>query len=331
MRCRAASLVPADRPTFAHPLRTLRRAARGLRTPRSDVGQSPGARPAPCPRVRRLVPPLAAYFVVAYAVSWAFWAPAVLAQTGWIAPVPSRYLHLLGGLGPMLAAIALTARISGRAALANLARRCVTGGPWLAVALLIPAALFVLAAVIVSVGYGEAIDWRNVGRSTELPELPRPAYWLATLVFYGFGEEVGWRGFALPRLRLRASALRASVVLAFAWAGWHLPLFVFADGLSSLGPAGAAGWFVSLVLGSILLTWLFEASAGSVGAVALFHASLDIFITSPVTAGDEIANVMGALLTVGALGLATVMALGTATRRQERNVDAQPGMDSFVP
>ena len=78
-----------------------------------------------------------------------------------------------------------------------------------------------------------------------------------------------------------------------------MPLFAFSPGLSNLGLAGAGGWLVSVVLGSILLTWLFNSSGGSIGAVALFHAVLDIFISSPVAA--PLPNVMGALLTVGTL------------------------------
>lgn len=91
---------------------------------------------------------------------------------------------------------------------------------------------------------------------------------LANLVFYGFGEEVGWRGFALPCLQGRSSALRASALLAIGWAGWHLPLFAFSPGLSGMGAGGVAGWLVSLLLGSIVLTWLFNSTGGSIAAVA---------------------------------------------------------------
>lgn len=248
--------------------------------------------------------PLVAFFIVAYAISWALWSPAVLARFGWIGPVPSRYLHLLGGLGPMVAAIAMTAAIRERSALAHLGRRCVGGGRWLLVAVLIPAVLFFLATAIVGWFYGETIEWTSIGRSTEFPEMSRPVYWLANLVFYGFGEEVGWRGFALPRLQSRASALRASLLLALAWAGWHLPLFAFSEGLSSLGLAGTVGWLISLGLGSVLLTWLFNSTGGSIAAVALFHAALDVFITSPIA--TALPNVMGALLTVGTLLLVPI-------------------------
>jgi CAAX protease family protein len=142
-----------------------------------------------------------------------------------------------------------------------------TGGRWIVVAILIPAGLFLIATTSIAVTTGAAIEWRNVGASTEFPDWPRSVYWLANVVFFGFGEEVGWRGFALPRLQSHASALHASLVLAAGWAGWHLPLFAFGPGLSTLGLAGSVGWLMSLALGSILLTWLFNASVGSIGAV----------------------------------------------------------------
>jgi hypothetical protein len=52
------------------------------------------------------------------------------------------------------------------------------------------------------------------------------------------------------------------------------------------------------------LTWLFNASGGSIGAVALFHAALDVFITSPVA--PALPNAMGALLTIGTIILIPV-------------------------
>ena len=199
----------------------------------------------------------------------------------------------------MLAAMIVTSLTEGQSGLTRLAKRCAAGGLWIIVAILIPAGLFLLATAIIALFYGAPIEWSSVGRSTEFPELPRSIYWLANVFFYGFGEEVGWRGFALPRLQSHTSALWASLLLAVGWAGWHVPLFAFSSGLSNLGLAGAGGWLLSVVLGSILLTWLFNSSGGSIGAVALFHAALDIFISSPVAA--PLPNVMGATLTVGTL------------------------------
>lgn len=258
--------------------------------------------------------PVLWFFGLAYAVSWVLWFPAVLASFGWIGPIPARYLHLAGGLGPMVAAMIVASLTEGRPGLTRLAKRCAAGGRWVIIAVLIPAGLFLLATGIIALVYGAPIEWTNVGRSTEFPEFPPSIYWLANVVFYGFGEEVGWRGFVLPRLQSHNSALRASLLLAVAWAGWHIPLFAFSPGLSSLGLAGSGGWFLSVVLGSILLTWLFNSSGGSIGSVALFHAVLDIFFGSPVAA--DVPNVMGALLTVGTLLLIPTVGARDLSRRQ---------------
>jgi membrane protease YdiL (CAAX protease family) len=39
-------------------------------------------------------------------------------------------------------------------------------------------------------------------------------------------EEAGWRGFALPRLQEKHSALGSSLFLGFLWACWHLPFYL---------------------------------------------------------------------------------------------------------
>ena len=85
-----------------------------------------------------------------------------------------------------------------------------------------------------------------------------------------------------------------------------------------MGIAGAVGWLVSLVTGSILLTWLFNRSGGSVLAVALFHGVLDIVMTSPVT--GPLPSVMGAIITI--VGLAIPLVLGRANLSRNARVRA---------
>ena len=262
---------------------------------------------------RLLGRPLLFFFVLANLFSWTAWAPLAAAGLDWTTIRFSPYLHLLGGLGPLLAALVVTAACDGRAGLTRLFKACITVRGrlgWVAFAVAAPILLFVVSAALLRVTGQAEVAWANIGRSVEYPALSRGVYWLANVLFYGFGEEVGWRGFALPRLQARTRPLTSALLIGAAWAAWHLPLFAFAGGLSSMGIAGAVGWLFSILTGSILMTWLFNASRGSILAVALFHGVLDIVMTSPVK--GPLPSVMGAAITV--LGLAAAFMLTRQTR-----------------
>ena len=66
-----------------------------------------------------------------------------------------------------------------------------------------------------------------------------------------------------------------------------------------------AGWLFSLVTGSMLMTWLYNRSRGSVLAAAAFHGVLDILMGSPVK--GPLMSTMGAL--IGVAGCAAGVAL----------------------
>ena len=216
----------------------------------------------------------------------------------------------------MCAALLVTWGSGDRGALQRLRDRSLTirgGGLWVAAAFLLPAALFAVSLVVLAIFDGSPVSWNRMGASTEYPEMPLPIFWLANVVCYGFGEEVGWRGFALPRIQTRRSALSSALLLGLAWAGWHLPLFTFSEGLSRLGIGGTAGWLMSILTGSVLMAWFFNSSGGSVLAVAIFHGVLDIFMTSPVA--PSVATAMGAILTIGTIALVPLFGPSNLARR----------------
>jgi membrane protease YdiL (CAAX protease family) len=267
--------------------------------------------------------PLLAFFLVSILFSWIVWAPLTAAGLGWTRLRFSPYLHLIGGLGPLIAAIVVTYACDGRAGLNRLLERCISvrgRRRWIVLAVAGPVLLFVGSAVALRVfGLGPVV-WADVGRSVEYPALSSGAYCVANVLFYGYGEELGWRGFALPRIQARRNALTSAMLVGAAWAAWHLPLFAFAGGLSSMNGAAFAGWLFSIFTGSILMTWLFNASRGSVLAVALFHGVLDVLMTSPVHAA--LPSIMGAIITV--YGLAIVVVLGAENlARTQRIQDSQ--------
>ena len=142
----------------------------------------------------------------------------------------------------------------------------------MAAALLLPAALFAVSLVVLAIFDGSPVSWNRMGASTEYPEMPLPIFWLANVVCYGFGEEVGWRGFALPRIQTRRSALSSALLLGLAWAGWHLPLSTFSEGLSRLGIGGTAGWLMSILTGSVS-RWLGSSNSSGGSVLAVAHLS----------------------------------------------------------
>ncbi|MGB2965559.1 MAG: CPBP family intramembrane glutamic endopeptidase [Anaerolineales bacterium] len=95
---------------------------------------------------------------------------------------------------------------------------------------------------------------------------------LGMAFFYQFffanvlGEEVGWRGFALPRMQARINPLFASLIIAAFWFPWHLPLKL---GNPDIIPM--LFYALSFIPTSILLTWIYNRTKGSILAVGIAH------------------------------------------------------------
>ena len=83
-----------------------------------------------------------------------------------------------------------------------------------------------------------------------------------------FGEETGWRGFALPLLQRRYGALAAALLVTPIWALWHLPYFFTVTTYRGFAPVGYVGFVFGLACGSIVLTWLYNGTGGSILACA---------------------------------------------------------------
>ena len=95
----------------------------------------------------------------------------------------------------------------------------------------------------------------------------------------GLGEELAWRGFVLPRLLSRHNALVASLILGVIWALWHLPL-VWTEG-NAMYHQPVWLLLVDIPAKSILFTWVFLHTRGSVLLAMLFHGATNVFIVSP--------------------------------------------------
>ena len=232
--------------------------------------------------------PTVSFFVLAYAISWAFWIPMLLSGAR-VAPGSST-THFPGLLGPALAALVVQLVCHGVAGARELWRRMtlVSRPAWRFWAYSLSPLGFLAIAFVVLLFRGAALPpASDFARYSGLPELGLPLVVLLAILFSGYGEELGWRGFALDRLQSRFGPLGGAIVLAGLWAGWHLPAFGFIQTYREMTlPMIVGGFLLGITCGSIVLARVVHQTGGSVLAAALWHATYNL--TSATSAGGGV-------------------------------------------
>lgn len=228
------------------------------------------------------------YFIgITYLLSWSSWL--ILIWSGQI----HQPLFWLAGFGPSLAALLVTAVRRGWKGIDKLVfpRLKVKAGWYLFSLLGTP--LIMLSALLLHILLGGELPryLDSLHPVTSLEQWPGVIIvFLYILVFSGLGEEIGWRGFCLPRLLGVTSPILASLVLGLIWAAWHLPLFWLPGTVQSQLPLS---WFLLQILGAtILYTWIYLKTKGSLLAAILFHtsgnASLGLLPMMPLDNGGSL-------------------------------------------
>jgi CAAX protease family protein len=202
---------------------------------------------------------LVLFFALAFPLSWYGWIIALVKGTT-SGPNP---------LGPLVAALIVTALTEGRMGIKDFLKRLVrwrVGLRWYAVVFLLPVlCCFVSAGIALATG-------------AKLQSLPKDLSFLEELVskfififlFIGLGEEPGWRGYAIEKLQKLYSPLRSSLILAPIWALWHLPLM----GLE-FSPPIIPAFLLSVFGATIVLTLVYNGTRGSVLLCMLMHSTVN--------------------------------------------------------
>jgi membrane protease YdiL (CAAX protease family) len=232
--------------------------------------------------------PLFSFFTMAYAFSWITLVPFILSEWGILPPagIWKVFFVLNPFTGPTLAAFIMVRITEGKAGWQAMRRRIRQAhAGW-------KCYLFILVGVpaVILLGIlalpGAAASFTGV-----TPAFFARYPFLFVLVFFGggpLGEEIGWRGFALPRLQARYGALRASLILGVLWTFWHLPHFLTSaqrggpgSGLSLLY-VNLPIFFVLVMSLTMIFTWIFNRTGGSVFIAILLHTSINAFGTAVV-------------------------------------------------
>lgn len=237
------------------------------------------------------------FYVIACAISWTIWLPVMLEGLGftdWLAPYDPEWFYKLaygrglsttdlltigGGFGPLIAAVWVTWRYHGAAAVKRLFARALPpriSWHWYLIAFSIPLVYHSLGGLVeMAKGHPFPI---GIPRAPGVATMTVSAflYSVATMTVFIILEELGWRGVMQPALQRRRSALWAAVIVGIAWAYWHLPFFINLNYLASgslsnavLMTAATPIFTISL---TILLGWVLNSTSGSVFLCMLTHA-----------------------------------------------------------
>lgn len=219
--------------------------------------------------------PVVWFYILAFSISWLGWIPTVLGSHG-IAPFDRPYfqfLLILPAVGPALAAVIVTQAAYGKAQVRNLLKALIqwrVSLVWYLVAVFGPI-VFLLAGQVIT---------KLLGFSAKQPKsqddlIPLVISAFVMSLFSNPWEEIGWRGFALPHLQKRYTALVATLIVGILWGAWHLPLFFWAGNPMAEYPF--LPWFISTIAVTFVYTWLYNSTKGSLLLVSVFHVALNTF------------------------------------------------------
>jgi uncharacterized protein len=227
--------------------------------------------------------PLTFYFLLAYAGTWVVTVPFALSANGvGFLPfgVPDGSVIFVSAvwvfLGPTLAAFIVTGTTEGRAGIRSLMHRYAlwrVGLRWYLVVLLGPPVIILLATIVLP---GALASFQTLA---PLQPLLLLVSFPIVLIFGGaLFEEGGWRGFALPRLQRLHGPLVGSLILAPLWACWHLPLFWVRVWGTPPTILNMVLFLASVIFMTIVFTWVFNNTKGSILLAILLHTSFDAFV-----------------------------------------------------
>jgi membrane protease YdiL (CAAX protease family) len=269
--------------------------------------------------------PLLAFFVLTFGLTWGLGAcfalfPAQLTAVFGKVSVTNP-LFIVAVYAPGISAIIVSGRIDGPAGVRRLLGgllRWRIGVRWY-LAILVGIPMLSAIAMLLSAALAQTpliVDhWYRLfllGPSGQ--QIVRAAgaggLWSAILVILGsfladpgpLGEELGWRGFALPRLLKGRSALSAGVILGIIWGVWHLPAFIIAG--TPQNNMSFPLFMIGVVALSVLMTWAFKGTGGSVLAAALIHWTFNTC--------TDMTRMPLALVSVGVLVLAAAVVVAVS-------------------
>ncbi|HZD24299.1 MAG TPA: type II CAAX endopeptidase family protein [Acidimicrobiia bacterium] len=258
------------------------------------------------------------FFGLVFGWSWLWWLAAGLTGVPVTEP-PATTLALIGGLGPLLAAVLLVWRHYQPEERHEFWRRIWdpvrVGWRWWLLIVLAGAGPTLIGWLVTSGGD------LGIGVSSTAAASVGVFIWLVFAAGAALVEEPGWRGYALDALLKRHSLAVSSVALGVVWALWHLPQF-FLEGTYQHDEVGfATGLFwmfmAAIIVQTFLYVWVVTSTSGSILAAIVFHALTNL-------AGELFDPDPGSRLVALIIWVAMAVGLGFYWRRRPNRSSPHP-------
>jgi uncharacterized protein len=204
---------------------------------------------------------LLSFFILSYAITWSI----ALITMYMKSPPAHSVISFIMLLGPTFSAFIISALAGGMDGIKKLLAgftRWKFGPIWYLATLSLT--LIPLLVALVYILMGNHVDGIAPGTTVSFLLINL----LFTLLFGPVAEETGWRGFALPRLQKKYSALLSSLILGVVWSCWHLPFyFISAGGVGIPFPI----YVVLVTTITIFITWIYNNTKGNLVLCILAH------------------------------------------------------------
>ena len=243
--------------------------------------------------------------------------PLISLAIAFFLPLPVEIIALLLLLIPTGMAILMTAIAEGRSGVAALLKKLLQWRislKWYIVTLGMPIGIVLAAGVLAYLlGWMPAVE-------IHIPAASQLVFNFVFILLVAVFEELGWRGYALPRLLAHRSPHSSALIIGVLWGILHIGI-----GLRAERP-----WLPTFLVPiglSVVMTWLFVHTRGSLAMAMLFHFAMDYspqFLLFNLSLDQGIwAQAIASL----ALALITMVAFGPNLQRnpaaKQAAVDAQ--------
>jgi uncharacterized protein len=216
------------------------------------------------------------FFLIAILITWIFWIPSLLSKLNiWPYDVPD-WFYLFGGLGPISAALIMSWSKDKSKGIRHLFASILIWKVkyyWFLVVLFLPLFMHFLIIILEVAIFDLPSEDISINVFAFFPAVFFTALFMLV-------EELGWRGYALPNLQKSLSALSSSLIIGLAWGIWHIPLLFYRPEQFGLHLVDSELLFILLYITntmalSVVFTWIFNSTKGSLLLCTLFHGSLN--------------------------------------------------------